>query len=376
MTMRTALFAAAAALAATTPLRAQGIPDASVILGPQYVSYQFGSGSSATTVNELAIPFAVIVPLGQRFAFDVSSAYANVAVKSSGATSSSITGLTDTQLRGNYTFGDNAAIITLGINLPTGQYTVPASQQAAAGQIGSDFLVYPISSMGNGFGATGGLAFAQSIGDWNLGFGGSFRHTSPFDAYQVSSSVLRFTPGDEYRLRVGLDRPVSDGRFAIAVTYSKFTNDAADSTTFATGDRALGQASIYLPNSTGTSDVQLSAWNLYRGAGQLIGAAAPWTNVSNLNLAVGWTVGGVYVQPSAEGRYWAVGSSTTGTTAVAGGKAGVLANLGLRLRFDMGALSVNPSATYTVGSLYAYQTPGTPSTNLTGFKTELLIRLH
>jgi hypothetical protein len=359
------------------------LPDATVILGPQYVSYKFGTGSAATTVSELAIPFAVIVPFGERFGFDISTAYANAAVKSAGATTSSISGLTDTQLRGNYTFGDNAAVITLGVNLPTGQYTVPATQQAAAGQIGSDFLVYPVPSMGNGLGATGGVAFAQTLGDWNLGYGGSFRHSTPFDAYQVASSVLRFTPGDEYRLRVGLDRPVSDGRFSVAVTYSKFTNDAADSTTFATGDRALGQASIYLPNSSGTSDVQLSAWNLYRGAGQLIGAPAPWTNVSNLNFAVGWTVSGVYIQPSVEGRYWTVGSAgavaSTGTgtgTSGGGGKAGTMANLGLRLRYDVGALSLNPSATYTVGTLYAYQAGGGPSTDLTGFKAMLLVRFR
>ena len=352
-----------ALLTAALPLGAQGVSDGSVIVGPQLVSYKFGTGASAKTVTELGVPFAVIVPFGDRFTFDVSASYANVRVSTSGGgTSSSINGLTDTQVRGNLTLGD-VGVLTIGVNLPTGEYKIPKGQQEAAGQIGNDFLLYPVSSMGNGLGATGGLAFAVPLGDWNLGVGGSFRHSTVFDAYQVGSTVLRFQPGDEARLRVGLDRPVRDGRFALGVTYSKFGNDAANDTTFGTGDRALAQASLVMPASFG--DVQVSGWNLYRAQGQLNnGSNSPWENVANASVAVGFNAGSLYIQPSVEGRLWQVD----------GYHAGTLANLGVRLRFNMGAFSVNPSAGYAIGTLY--QQSGGATTDITGFKGMLLIRLN
>lgn len=293
-------------LAGGLPLGAQGLADGFGILGPQFVSYAFGSGVGARTVTELAVPFAVILPLSERFSIDISSAYANAEVMTKGASmSSSISGLTDTQVRGNLTLGDNAAVFTIGLNLPTGKYSVPQPQQDAAGQIGSSFLVYPVSSMGTGLGATGGIAFAWPAGNWNVGVGGSFRHSTQFDAYEVSTQKLRFQPGDEFRLRAGLNRPVGDGRFSLAATYSKFGNDAVNDSTFGTGDRALAQTSLYLPMRGG--DVTISLWNLYRAAAQLADSAltpTPWENVMNLNLALGYGAGSVYMQPSAEARVW------------------------------------------------------------------------
>jgi len=349
--------------ASATAVAAQGIADGSVIAAPQFVSYKFGTGSAAKTVTELGIPFAVILPFGERFNVDVSSSYANVRVSTPAGATSSINGLTDTQVRGNITFGDNLGVITMGVNLPTGQYTVPSGQQEAAGQIGNDFLLYPVPSMGNGLAATGGIAIAAPIGSWNLGLGGSFRHAQVFDAYQVQSGVLRFQPGDEVRVRIGLDRPVGDGRFAIGATYSKFGNDAANDTTFGTGDRALAQASLSLP--TGRGDFQLSGWNLYRAQGELVsGSKSPWENVANGSLALGFNAGGLYLQPNVEVRVWQVD----------GYHAGTLESVGVRLRFNMGPFNVNPSAGYTMGTLYS-QNSG-PTTDITGFKGTLLVRLH
>ena len=245
-----------------------------------------------------------------------------------GVATSQITGLTDAQVRGNLTLGD--AVLTLGVNLPSGQYKVPDAQQSAAGQIGNDFLIYPVTSMGKGLAATGGVGFAKTLGDWNLGvWRRGFRYSTAFDAYQVQSSVLRFTPGNRARVRIGLDRPVGDGSFNVSVTYSKFGKDQADSTSFATGDRALGQTALAIPLGA-NSDLLLSAWDLYRAAGEQLGAPSPWENVGNGGVAVGFQMGGLYIQPNVEERIWNVD----------GNKAGLLTNVGVRFRFDFGGLSV------------------------------------
>lgn len=344
-------------------LGAQSVGDATIIVNPQLVNYKFGSGNAAKTVTQRSSPIVLIIPFSERFNVDLSTSYANTEVKVGGGVTSKISGLTDTQLRGNLMVGDNAAIFTVGVNLPTGKYTVLEAQQEAAGQIGNDFLLYPVSSMGSGIGATGGVAFAKSAGDWNLGFGGSFRHSTQFDAYQVASKVLRFTPGDEFRARLGADRPVGDGRLSFAVTYSKFSNDIADSTIFATGDRALAQGSLVVP--VGNGDLQIVGWNLYRAPGQLIGGTSPWANIANVNVALGFRLGDLYVQPSAEGRAWNQG----------GNRAGALANVGLRFRYTVGNISINPAATYAVGTLYSTAVAG-EKTDVVGYRASILIRLH
>lgn len=363
--VRVALLAAA--LLSPPALGAQALGDATVVAGPQVVSYKFGSGAAEKTVSQLAMPFAVIMPFGSRWTLDLSSSYAKADVKSPGGKSSSISGLTDTQLRGNLMLGDNTMVLTFGLNLPTGQYTVPEGQQEAAGQIGNDFLLYPVSSMGSGLATTGGIAAARTVGNWNVGFGGSFRVSSKFDAYQVASKVLRFTPGNEYRLRVGLDRPVGDGQVTLGLTYSKFGSDAADNTSYSTGDRALAQATLSIPVPSiplAGAALSLTGWNLYRAAGQQIGGQSPWENVSDAIVGLGFRIGGLFIQPTIEGRFWQV----------AGNRAGTIANAGARLQFTAGALSFNPSVTYASGKLYSQS--GGASTDVTGWKGVLLVRLH
>lgn len=344
------------------PLGAQGLGETSVITGPQYVNYKIGTGSGEKTVTQLSIPIAFIFPLTERFSFDISTSFADSRVSTGGVESSKISGLTDTQLRANLGLFDNTAVFTLGANIATGMYKVPDAQQEAAGQIGSDFLLYPVSSMGSGNALTGGVAIARTLGEWNLGFGGSFRYSSPFDAYQVQDDVLRFEPGSESRFRIGLDRSIGDGRISLGGTYSMFTDDKADSTTFATGARTMGQAAIHMPTTMG--DWTLSAWDLYRAEGQVIGSTSPWENISNVNLAVGFNVGGLYVQPSAEGRFWMRD----------GEKAGMVGSGGMRLRFDLAGLSVNPSVTYSMGNVYP--AGSVTSIDVSGIRGSLLIRLR
>lgn len=349
-------------LAAATAVSAgaQGTGDLSVITGPQFTSYTIGSSTTAKTVAQLSLPFAVIVPLTERFSLDVSTNWAQSTVSSSGTASSRISGLTDTQLRINWSLGERT-VLTLGANVPRRMYKAPDKQQEAAGQVASPFLLYPVSSMGSGLGTTAGLAQAMSFGEWNVGLGASVRVSSPFDAYQVQTRVLRFEPGSEARVRVGVDRAFGDVRFTAGATYSMFTDDKADSTTFATGGRALGQAALAIPTSSG--EWTLSAWDLYRGQGQQSGGSAPWENIVNGNLTYGFDWNGVFVQPSLEGRAWMRDYE----------KAGMLGTASVRFRFRFGLfdnLSVNPTVSYSLGNVYASTTP----LDVQGFRALLLLR--
>lgn len=355
-----ALAATFALSAATLP--AQVLQDAAVVTQPTFTSLKFGEGAGSRTVSQLAVPIAVILPFGERFTVDITTAFASSTAKVEGGAESSISGLTDTQLRANYRFASDQLLLTFGVNIPTGQYAVGADQQEAAGQIGNDFLYYPISSMGNGFAATGGLAYARPVGSWNLGFGTSARKSTEFAAFATSTTDVRFTPADEYRLQLNADRPVRDGQVSFGLTYSAFGEDLADTTTYSTGDRLIGTAGWSFPVKGAT--VFLSGWNLYRLSGQQLGGDAPPENVFNVSGAVSFDVGKYVVQPSVETRLWQVD----------GARAGNQFNLGARVRVPLGSVVVYPQFGYTMGNVYSLVDGA--ATKVSGLRLNMTVRYN
>lgn len=354
--------AAAALLVVSSSASAQLLQDAALIASPSFTQLTFGTGASKRTVSQVALPVVVVLPFGERLSVDISTAFATSTVKAGSATTSEISGLTDTQIRANFRFGGERVLLTAGVNLPTGQYSVPEDQQEAAGQIGNDFLFYPISSMGNGLALTGGLAYAQPMGAWNVGLGASARKSTEFSAFSVASEDFRFTPADEYRAQFNADRPVGDGALSVGLTYSAFGEDFADTTTYSTGDRIIATAGWSFPYRG--SDIFLSAWNLYRMEGEILGADAPNENVFNLSGSVSIPMGRFLVQPSIETRLWQAG----------GTKAGNLVNLGARMRIPAGKVAIFPHVGYSVGTLFS--TVDGSGTDVTGLRGSLTIRLN
>ena len=194
-------------------------------------------------------------------------------------------GLTDTQIRGNYVIGNDFIVLTAGVNLPTGQSTIPESKLIAASLIGSDFLSFPISNMGTGFGGTGGIALARPLGEWNLGVGISVRRSAQYDPVDVGGGpALHYQPGNEYRARVGLDRAVGTGRAVFGVTYSAFGDDQLAGSVYNTGNRYLTQFGFN--NTVGAGEFSLSAWDLFRTSGTLAdGSALDHENIGNAALS-------------------------------------------------------------------------------------------
>ncbi len=357
---RTLVVTALLSAALASPAAAQGLGSTAVIVAPHSTSYTIGSGATKRSISQTAIPLVFSLPFNERFSMDITTAYAVSDVIAGGQSQSSIKGLTDTQIRGNFTLADQAVVFTVGLNLPTGQYTIPEGQAEAAGQIGNDFLNYPISSMGNGFAGTGGVAYARAIGDWNFGAGASMRKSTEFAAFSVASSEFRFTPADEYRVNVGVDRPVGDGQVQFGLSYSAFGEDVADTTSYSTGDRLIATGSWSFP--VRSASVFLSGWNLYRMTGEQFGGAAPKENVANLNAGVSFSAGAVLLQPNLELRLWQVD----------GVKAGNMINTGVRLRFGAGDFVLLPSVGYSIGNLYNIGTGA--QTDVTGLRGSVTIR--
>jgi hypothetical protein len=355
--------------AAAEPADAQWAFDPGGRLAPQFHSYTIGAPSS-TKISELAIPIYAFVPITQSLSVDVGASYAAAHLEqtTSGKTlTSNISGLTDSQVRANYVLGTDFVVLTAGVNLPTGHAAVTQSQQPAAALMGSDFLALPISNMGTGFGATGGVAIARPLGDWNAGFAVSMRRSAsyaPFD--DAGFRDLRYQPGDEYRARAGVDRAVGTGRMTLGLTYSRFGNDDLAGSIYNTGDRYL--TTFSLDNTVGSGHLVVTGWNLFRAAGTLADSVLlAHEDIVNGALAYGMTVGGRLLEPSIEARAWSQASAPSS----------VLGTIGLRTEIAAGSVSIVPSVAYSFGTLAAQDVNGAfTHASMTGFHLTLAARLR
>ena len=358
---------AVAALAVTLmwapPVLAQSISNSDVRLAPQIVEYRLRA-PIGETITEFAVPIFVVVPVSSMLNFDIGTAYTSTRVTPNGANTdprSAISGLTDTQIRVNAAFGADFLVLTAGLNVPTGRETATPEQELAAFRIGSDFLAFPISNMGTGFGVTGGVAVARPIGTWNLGVGGSVRQSAAYEPFeQTGGARPRFQPGNEYRARVGLDHPFGTGRIGVGFTYSKFGNDDIGGSIYNTGDRYIGQAGV--TGSIGGPDMIVTVWNLYRRSGTIVtGERTGPEDIANVLLGVGiHRLGGV-LEPSIEMRQWWQENL----------KASFLATFGVRYSLRTGGFVVTPSAGYATGGMATT----TGNAALSGFRAAVAVRI-
>ncbi|HEY2379464.1 MAG TPA: hypothetical protein VGH98_26010 [Gemmatimonadaceae bacterium] len=358
-------FIATAALFTSfaAPLAAQSVYDANLRGAPQFVQYQVRSPINET-ISEFTLPIYVVVPVSSMLNFDVGTSFVSARVRPNGTgteAASDVSGLTDTQVRANLSLGTDFVVLTAGLNLPTGKETATQAEELAAFRIGNDFLAFPISNMGTGFGATAGIAVARPLGSWNLGFGGSLRKSAAYEPFVDNTGAQpRFQPGNEYRGRIGLDHPLGTGRVAFGFTYSKFGNDNIDESIYNTGDRYITQAGFN--DSFGPANLLVNAWDLYRRSGTIFtGERTGRENIVNVLVGLGFRAMSGVLEPSVELRNWTQENLSTS----------MLGTLGLRYSVDAGGFAITPSAGYSFGRFAALD--GTA--DLGGFRAAVAIRV-
>lgn len=359
------LIALALVLGAST-LQAQSIWDSSLRVAPAFQSYDVKAPFSEK-ISQFSVPVFATIPVFSALTIDVGTAFATARVErqtvDAGGNPTTVTsemsGLTDTQVRANYTLGQDFVVLTVGVNAPTGSATVDADELDAATRIGSDFLLFPISGFGSGFGLTGGVAVARPVGSWNVGFGASVRHSGEYEPFRdASGTALKFQPGPEYRARLGVDHPFGTGQITLGITFSQYGDDKSNALTFNSGNRYIGQ--FMISNSLRPSvDYSFVVWNMFRTAGTLINQSpSPRGNIANalIGLAVR-TPANVTLEPSVEARAWTQQGSETS----------YMGTFGTRFAVNRGGWAFVPGFAFSMGSM--------EGATLTGLRGTLGIRL-
>ena len=280
------------------------VTPASAIGGAQVRRYSFGPGLATTWVRQVAVPLAVVFPVGRRLSVDIGSSYASTTVRDSSGSKSTLSGLTDTQIRASYVFGNDFVVTTVMVNLPTGKKSDTTFKTGVAG---NNFLQFPVNSYRNGPSATGGLAIAGQTGGWNLGAAGSLRWTAKYEPFSGSGN-LKYRPGVEGRFRVGVDRLVGSSRVAAGFTFStfsddRFTNRGVGPSSYSPGNRYIGEVSVTAP--VGSGSLSAYGWNFYRSKRDTVSAQVGKEDILAGGISGNFQIAKkVALQPVAEARFW------------------------------------------------------------------------
>lgn len=372
--MRVLRLAFVAALAAA-PLAAQGnsfYDGTTLTSGVQFKSYSFGSGAQFEKASQVAVPIAIVFPSSQRLSFDLGTFYATTSSTSPGGGSHSFSGITDVQLRGAYTLGRDAAVLSVLVNLPTGP-KFDSADAVTAGAAASNFLLFPVNSYSNGLSVTSGIGYAKRVGEWGIGIAGSARwgaEYSPYDGPVVIGTDtfdFKYKPGVEGRVRLGADRSMGQGRMRLGLTFSTFGDDTKGAGSgadvkYSPGNRFIAEGSYAWPGFGGTLTAYV--WDYYRASGADSATVGNGENILTAGLSARRQINpNMTFEPALEGRFWSQSSEGGGGTVI-----GVAAGVRRRLNEHY---SIIPALRGEFGSL---SVPGGGSASLTGIGASVFIR--
>lgn len=184
--------------------------------------FQRWSGEGDLSIQELSIPITFILPVSKRLSLDMvtGSGFASL----DQATSSSLSGLTNTKLRASYIIGDEVALVTAGVSAPTGKSELDTEEQAVSNYLSQNALGFRTPNFGQGLDVNVGLATARKVGETVVGLGVGYLLKGEF---KPKAGDVDYSPGNELSLTTGVDRKImdGDGKVTLDLVYTLYGED-------------------------------------------------------------------------------------------------------------------------------------------------------
>ncbi|NOZ63035.1 MAG: hypothetical protein GXO74_15400 [Calditrichaeota bacterium] len=157
----------------------------------------------------------------------------------------SMTGLSDTWIKANYSFAGDNAIASIGLGLPTGKTKLDSSQLILAKFLSWQSFQFLLPVYGQGLTLSGGLMYAYPFTDkLTVGGGANFVYRGKYNYSDQFSADL--DPGEQIGLNVGVDYLILDnlqGSFDFVFNY--YTADKLDNVEiFASGPKFLAKLAL------------------------------------------------------------------------------------------------------------------------------------
>jgi hypothetical protein len=339
-------------LVAAVPAYAQDATGAvthTIAAGVHYQGFDFGASGDIRTAKLLLVPITFQSRLNSRTAFDGYAAYASGEITGAGKRYT-LDGPVDSWVRLRWA-ANSWAVVAVGVAVPTGVSSHTGEEAAVSNALANDLLGFREATWGGAASGTFGISTARRIGANRLTFGTSYRVAGSFQP--SVDTAMRYAPGDEARVRLGVERKIGTGNLHTGLTMQHFTIDKADQRNlFQSGNRIRGDIA-YSTDSWG-----IYAANLLRARGDLlvpIVNALDGTALRDTVINVGWqnlTIVGLHgsirvgnsmvIAPSADFK--------ARRREDAGGN-GWLGTVGLVLPLRLGAAELFPSVKATYGSI-------------------------
>lgn len=221
--------------------------------GVDYLGYSFQDGLGVESAQLLMVPAALRLPVGGGLTFDIYSAWAEGRVETSGSRLV-LSGPVDTSVKASYQ-ATPWALLSVGVNIPTGKSAHTAEEAAVASVLATDLLGFGEASWGTGFAVTSSVATAVAAGGFGLGVAGAYSVRNDFES--TEGDPTRYKPGSEARVRVGIDRNFGASTLTLGGTFMNYAADREDGVNlFQAGNRLRFDASYAFRAGDGV-------WTLY-----------------------------------------------------------------------------------------------------------------
>lgn len=350
---------------APRPAAAQLASGIGITVAPNYRAFGLDEALAANSVSLMLLPVSVRMPLGTAFSFDLYTAYARGAAEVGGETAT-LSGLVDTQLRGTWA-ARPWALVTLGLNVPTGNGTHSTEEAQVAALLSTDLLGFREATFGTGAGVTTGVALAHQLGEWGVGYGASYRMTGEFEPSEQGDAT--YSPGNETVARLAVDRNVGrGGKLTFGGTWQHFSQDETEDNLFQPGARVRGDASYSFRAGTATT-MRLFLTDVWRQQGEVSLSSSPGTVAARVGaqnvliLGAAAAMGGaLQLRPRGDIRI---------LSHEEGAGSGWIAGAGLGLTRRLAGVDLLPRARLMFGSI---ESSAGESLGVTGFELELAAR--
>jgi len=228
--------------------------------GPIFEAYSFGAGLAFKSVSELTVPVTASHQFG-RLSLDIAGAYASATVRAEDGSESSMSGLTDTDVRATLAIVPGRLLVTFVGTLPTGTKALPDTTLPLFSILATDLFDFTTPSFGSGGGVTRGIATATRWGSWAVGGGASLRYSGSYEAVEGGGELK---PGNEARARIGAEGPLGGGNYMrVALLYTLTQHDElSGGSPSVSGDRFLFYSHVSMP--LGRSSLSLYGFDMYR----------------------------------------------------------------------------------------------------------------
>jgi hypothetical protein len=266
-------------------------------ISPLFETWRFGNGGVAqpvgdsgtvrvTNASEWSLPFGVRVPIGERWSFDVSGAYAHGVVRftrradGTGAATQApsqptsdqytMSGLSDIRVRATGRFVGDNVLFTVGGNLPTGKTSLNREELSALQVLGAPGLSFATPVLGVGASGTVGVVLAKAIGNWALAFGSSYQVRRHYTPVAIEAALLTsMNPGNVVHLSLGTDGLIGQSRMNASLSADIFSQDRLTLSSAGGGPSGTGEGGPANSATVHLGPIFTADWQLHLSAPRL-----------------------------------------------------------------------------------------------------------